>query len=190
MRTISQRNWEDPAFADPAWFCLRTGPKQEQRVFRQLQTEDGVEAFCPMVEYKKIRASGPVRVREAMFPHYLMARFHLLEQGRRLLGLNGVRGLVEFGGRPALLSPAIVEQLRSLTADGPVIEIPQEIQAGRTAHIWRGPYKGLEVLVTRFLPARDRVAILLEVLGTEREVEIKSDCLLPPADHPLTLRPK
>jgi hypothetical protein len=39
--------------------------------------------------------------------------------------------------------------------------------------------QGLRVLVTRVIPARQRVAILLELLGTAREVEIERDRVFP-----------
>jgi hypothetical protein len=35
------------------------------------------------------------------------------------------------------------------------------------------------VLVTRVIPARQRIAILLELLGSQREVEIERDRVLP-----------
>jgi len=48
-----------------------------------------------------------------------------------------------------------------------------------------GPFLGVRALVTRLLPARDRVAILLSLLGQEREVEVSAGALLPDVRHPL-----
>jgi transcriptional antiterminator RfaH len=179
------RDWEKPIYREPHWFCLRTGPKQELRVLRQVAVVEGVEAYCPLVAYRKLRAGHPLRVEEAMFPRYVFARFGLLEQGRFLLSLIGVKGLVEFGGKPAIVDEGIIQALRELTAGEPVIEVRQEISPGRRAVILQGAYAGLEVLVTRVLSAGERVAVLLEVLGAEREVEIQREALLPPAEHPL-----
>jgi len=39
--------------------------------------------------------------------------------------------------------------------------------------------RGLRALVTRVMPARQRVAILLELLGNTREVEIESERVFP-----------
>jgi transcriptional antiterminator RfaH len=173
-------DWENPLYREDHWFCLRTGSKQELRVLRQVAVVEGVEAYCPMVAYRKLRAGHPMRVEEAMFP-----RFGLLEQGRHLLSLSGVKGLVEFGGKPAMVDEGIIRALQELTAGEPVVEVRQEISPGRRAVILQGAYVGLEVLVTRVLSAGERVAVLLEVLGSEREVEIQREALLPPAEHPL-----
>jgi transcription antitermination factor NusG len=51
-----------------------------------------------------------------------------------------------------------------------------------------GVYAGVKAVVSRVLPARQRVAVLLEVLGMEREVEISTEALLPDASHPLSPR--
>ena len=45
---------------------------------------------------------------------------------------------------------------------------------------------GVKALVTRVLPARDRVAILLSLLGQEREIEVSSKAVLPDMRHPLS----
>lgn len=178
-------DWENPLYREAHWFCLRTGSKQELRVLRQVAVVQGVEVYCPLVGYRKLRAGHPIRVEEAMFPRYVFARFQLLEQGRHLLSLIGVKGLVEFGGKPAIVHEGIIRALRELTAGEPVVEVRQEISPGRRAVILQGAYSGLEVLVTRVLSAGERVAVLLEVLGSEREVEIQREALLPPAVHPL-----
>jgi len=48
-----------------------------------------------------------------------------------------------------------------------------------------GPFLGVRALVTRVLPARERVAILLNMLGQEREIEVSITAILPDARHPL-----
>lgn len=179
--------WDSPIYKDPHWFCVKTGPKQETRVLRQLVSLPEISAYCPRIAYKKLRASGPARVSEAMFPRYVFARFLLPEQVRGVLSLTGVRGLVQFGGRPSIVVPGIIEKLREITNDEPEVEVFQEVRPGMNVVIGHGPYRGLEVLVSRVLPAGERVAVLLEVLGAEREVEIQREALLPPIEHPLAV---
>ena len=48
-----------------------------------------------------------------------------------------------------------------------------------------GPFLGIRALVTRILPAQDRVAILLEMLGQQLEIEMSSAAVLPDMRHPL-----
>jgi transcriptional antiterminator RfaH len=69
--------------------------------------------------------------------------------------------------------------------DEETIVIETGIEVGEEVNLIAGPFKGLKAMVTKVMPARQRVAVLLEVLGMEREVEIAANDLLPDIDHPL-----
>jgi hypothetical protein len=43
-------------------------------------------------------------------------------------------------------------------------------------------------LVTQVLPAQERIKVLLEILGMEREVEVETSRVLPKISHPLAAR--
>jgi len=45
--------------------------------------------------------------------------------------------------------------------------------------------RGVRSVVTRVMPGRARVAILLEMLGMTREVEMEERMLLPEQRHPM-----
>jgi transcription antitermination factor NusG len=51
-----------------------------------------------------------------------------------------------------------------------------------------GPFKGLRAIVTRVMPAKERVAVLLDLLGTQREVEVTLNRVVPGTVHPLSGR--
>jgi transcription antitermination factor NusG len=51
-----------------------------------------------------------------------------------------------------------------------------------------GPFKGLRAVVTRVMPAKERVAVLLDLLGTQREVEVTIGRIVPGKVHPLSGR--
>jgi transcriptional antiterminator RfaH len=92
---------------------------------------------------------------------------------------------LSFGGRPCILDESIIADLRMHVADGETVEITSDIKEGEEVKIVEGPFLGVRALVTRILPARDRVAILLNLLGQEREVEVSSTSVLPDHRHPL-----
>ena len=78
-----------------------------------------------------------------------------------------------------------MEDLRRHVADGETVEIVSEIKEGEEVKVVEGPFLGVRALVTRVLPARERVAILLSMLGQEREIEVPASALLPDVRHPL-----
>ncbi len=170
---------------EPQWYCIKCRPRQEQVARRWLAKEGLVEVFCPLVRFERARASGKVRVTEAMFPGYLFGRFHFAELHRQVRAANGVSTIVSFGGEPAIVAPEIITELRAMVSSGELVEIPATIQPGEEVSVIEGPFCGIRAVVTQVLPARARVKVLLELLGIEREVEISESSVLPDFDHPL-----
>jgi len=84
-----------------------------------------------------------------------------------------------------VVEDSIVEDLRRHVADGETVEISAEIREGEEVKVVEGPFVGVKALVTRVLPARERVAILLSLLGQEREIEVSAKAVLPDMRHPL-----
>jgi transcription elongation factor/antiterminator RfaH len=172
--------------AEPRWYCVRVRPKQEAVTARMLRVEAGVEVFSPFIRFKRARRDGTMWVTEGMFPGYLFSHFAFAESHRHILSISGVSTIVRFGGRPAIVPDEIIAELRAHVTDQETVVIPQPVEAGTEVKIVEGAFKGVKAIVSRVLPARERVAVLLEVLGMEREVEIASDAVLPDAPHPLS----
>jgi transcription antitermination factor NusG len=99
-----------------------------------------------------------------------------------------VSTIVRFGGIPSVVPDEIVADLRASVVDQETIEIPTIIQVGEEVQLLEGPFTGLRALVTQVLPAQERIKVLLEILGMEREVEIESSRVLPKISHPLASR--
>jgi transcriptional antiterminator RfaH len=167
------------------WYCVKTRPKQEGIATRLLRSELGLEVFCPKIRFKRARSTGVAWVQEAMFPGYLFARFVYPQFYRRIAATSGVAKTLSFGGHPCILEDFLVEDLRRHVADGETVEIVSEIKEGEEVKVVEGPFLGVRALVTRVLPARERVAILLSMLGQEREIEVPASALLPNVRHPL-----
>jgi transcriptional antiterminator RfaH len=167
------------------WYCVRAKPKQEGVATRLLRQELGLEVFCPKIRFKRARSTGVAWVQEAMFPGYLFVRFVYPQLYRRIASISGVAKTLSFGGRPCVLDESIIADLRLYVADGEVVEITSDIKEGEEVKVIEGPFLGVRALVTRIMPARDRVAILLSILGQEREVEVSAGALLPDLHHPL-----
>jgi len=162
-----------PPVSAPRWYCVRTATKQEARAAEQLRRLDGVDVFCPRIRFQRATRRGKVWFVEALFPGYLFARFDAVVSQKLVQYTNGVRGLVVFGGRPA---PAPDEEIAALRAQlagtDETKTITVGIRAGERIQVAAGPFMGLSALVTQVLPARDRVRILLDMLGRAVEAEI------------------
>lgn len=167
------------------WFCLRTKRFCEHICGNTLQQELDLETFCPMIRYERARAGRKVWVSEALFPNYFFARFDFSDLGRRVLTVRGVRKVVSFGEIPHPVPEEVIHELRAAVNESGTIVVPAATRPGEMVRVLDGPFKGVRALVMRVMPARDRVAILLEILGTEREVEVPGSAVLPDIRHPL-----
>ena len=179
---------ELPAFPfshETLWYCVKTRPKQEGVATRLLRRELGLEVFCPKIRFKRARSTGVAWVNEAMFPGYIFVRFVYPELYRRIAATSGVARTLSFGGRPAVLNDSIITDLRRHVADEETIEITCEIKEGEEIKVIEGPFLGIRALVTRVLPSRERDAILLNLLGQVREIEVSAGAVLPDIRHPL-----
>ena len=170
---------------DPAWYCIKTRTRHELTAKRLLQHDFGIDVFCPLLKFDRARASGRVRVTEAMFPGYIFAKFGYADMHRQVAASNGVSAVVKFGGIPAVVDEGIVRELKLLMAGAEAVEIPSTVRVGEEVQVVEGPFKGIRAVVTQVMPARARVTVLLELLGMEREVEVNEQAVMQDLNHPL-----
>lgn len=173
---------------EPLWFCLKTQPKHEKLAARFLRAQAGLEVFCPVLRFQRVTVSGKKWFEEALFPGYIFARFPYRTHFRLVASSMGVAKIVSFGGEPAVVAGEVIAELRQFARDNEVVEIASEILPGDEVTVLDGPFKGLRAVVTRVMPAKDRVAVLLDLLGTQREVEVTVGRVVPGKVHPLSGR--
>ncbi len=165
-----------------AWFCLRTLPKQEHLAAAQLRQEAEIEVFLPRIRFKRLTRCGPAWVTEALFQNYLFARFDLLFSLRRVQAARGVRGVVHFGSRWPTVPEAAIQELQSAMAGQDLRVVEDTLQPGDTVQIADGAMHGLQAVVSRVMPARQRVAVLLDFLGRQTTVELDRSQLIVAAE--------
>jgi len=173
---------------EPLWFCLRTQPKHEKLAGQFLRSRIGLEVFSPLVRFQRATMSGKKWFEEALFPCYIFGRFPYFSHYRLVASAMGVTKIVGFGGQPSVVDDAVISELRKFVCDTEVIEISPNIEPGDEVTVLDGPFKGLRAVVTRVMPAKERVAVLLDLLGTQREVEVTAQRVVPGKVHPLSGR--
>jgi transcriptional antiterminator RfaH len=143
-----------------------------------LKKEPGVEIYLPRIRFKRSTRRGPVWFTEALFPSYLFARFDLAASLRKLRLVRGVSGIVHFGEHWPAIPDAVVEELRATVGADEVHVIHTELQPGETVEISGGAFHGLSAVVTRVMPSRQRVAVLLEFLGRQTMAEVAAEAVV------------
>lgn len=160
-----------------AWYCVRTQPKREAVAASQIAVRGG-EVFAPRIRFKRRTPRGKVWFEESLFPGYIFARFDWMML-RAVSGAVGVRGLVKFAGKCAVVPDAMIEMLRTETAGAAVVVIPDEpsVKKGDEAVVAEGALVGLRAVIKQVMPGGERVKVLLNMMGTAIEAEIPMDTL-------------
>ena len=160
------------------WFCLHAQPKHEHIAAAHLRQCDEIEVFLPRVRFKRATRQGAAWVTEALFPGYFFARFDWLASLRRVRHARGVRTVVHFGERWPTIPDGVIEELRRTIGENELRTLSTELATGDTVQIAEGTLCGLRAVVTRVMPGRERVAVLMEFLGRQTAVEVPARFLI------------
>ena len=172
MTLPRSENSANPDAREPQWYCLRSQPKHEHIAAAHLRQAPGLEVFCPRVRIQRRTQRGLKWFVEAMFPNYLFARFDLTASQTLVRYSPGISGLVRFGRHIEPVPAASIRELTEFLGGEDIKTLSFEIAEGDEVAIVAGPLTGQEGVVTKLLPARERVRVLLEFLGNTREVEL------------------
>jgi transcriptional antiterminator RfaH len=154
------------------WYVLRSKPHKENQVYARLQIS-GIETYYPCIKVKPVNPRcSTIR---PYFPGYMFvyAALEFINSGT-LQWLPGTVGLLRFGDMLATVPDGFIKQLRQridyinqtggLTLDG--------LKPGDRVQITGGPFAGFEAIFDTRLGGRDRVRVLLDLLGRLVNAEI------------------
>jgi transcriptional antiterminator RfaH len=151
------------------WYALHTKPRKEHQVDALLRGR-GIETYLPTVRRKVQRRDRPARV--VYFPCYLFAYLDFdVVPLSSIAWMPGVRRIVGHGDQPAVVADQVVELLRERL--GGIEEVGyRRLRQGDRVRIRSGPLRDLEAVFDQPLSPRERVRVLLNVLGRMTPVEI------------------
>jgi transcriptional antiterminator RfaH len=149
-----------------AWVsALVTKPHKEQLIWHQIQGL-GLDTFYPHLRVNPVNPRA--RKVKPYFPGYVLVSADL-----DVTGLNTFQymphaiGVVCFGGEPGVIPNAVVEglkrhiaELRSSDADP-----ASKFQRGDQVRIHEGPLEGFQAIFDYRLSGKQRVKVLLEMIG-------------------------
>jgi transcriptional antiterminator RfaH len=172
------------------WFCLKSQPNHEHIAAAHLRQNSAVEVFLPRVRFKRATRQGTVWVTEALFPGYLFARFDWQASLRLVQHSRGVRGVVHFGERWPAIPETIIRELQQAIGTNGLRTIPENFIPGDEVEITEGAMRGLRAVVTRVLPGRERIAVLMEFLGRQTMIELPRHFLIKEGDERAAVQPR
>jgi len=168
--------WTDQG--DPAWYCIRTHLKHEHIAAAHLQRICDVEAFNPQLRILRSTRRGRRWSTESLFPNYVFARFHLEAMLEKVRYTPAVKFVVRFGDQVPAIPDLVIEDLRQELEAMNSEVLTDTPLAGEEVEIAAGAFVGTKALVASVLPGKERVRILLDVMGRAVPVELSLDRVL------------
>ena len=157
----------------PYWAAARLQPHREALALNFLKLR-GFETYFPRIRERRVVRGQRVLATPPLFPGYAFVAIELQWHGARWS--PGILSLVMDGERPARVPDADIASLRARERSGFVV-LPKQPSPSLSPHsgdrlrVCSGPFSGCLGLCAG-MAARDRVLVLLKMLGSRREVAL------------------
>lgn len=113
-----------------------------------------------------------------LFPQYLFCRFDLMTHFRAVRYARDVIDVLSFGASPAVVSDVLIDDLKVWAAQAPEANGSRPTYfSGEQVQVSKGPMRGLEAIILEQSDDRDRVSVLLSILGCGAKLRIDCDQL-------------
>ena len=163
---------------EPVWFCIRTNLKHEHIAAAHLRQIPGVEVFNPQLRLLRSTRRGRRWSTESLFPNYVFARCVLECSLERITYTPAVKVVLRFGDRVPVIPDAVIEDLRQGVAELSAKVLTDAPVEGEEVEVAVGAFVGMTGMVTCVLPGKQRVRILLDVLGRSVPTELSLNFVL------------
>jgi len=157
-----------------AWYVAKTKARKEWLVEAYLKEKLGVEVFLPIIRHPAGKKAGW----EPLFPTYLFC--FIDPQSADWPAIRWAHGVSYFLGAGPELVPVSDELIAHLKQRVPWWNeggYAPRFASGEQVVVSSGPFSGLEAIFQRYVPARQRCQVLIEVLGQLAKVEVPAEVL-------------
>lgn len=159
-----------------SWFVVQTQVNAEAKAARNL-LQQGFEIYLPRYLKARSHARKIDKVAAPLFPRYLFVRMGMATQRwRSIQSTFGVASLVFNGSEPAPVPPQVLGALKAREDEGGYIKLDQRPRfvPGDKVRVIAGAFAENLALFDG-LADRDRIVILIDMLGQKVCVSIEAD---------------
>jgi transcriptional antiterminator RfaH len=156
------------------WACAQLQPSRERLALHCL-TLAGYSTYLPRLRQHRVSRGRRLETTPALFPGYAFVRIELQWHAARWA--PGVTRIVLDGAAPAKVPDAVIDEIRSRERGG-LVELPPRLRRGDRVRILKGPFADHVGLYAGMKP-RERVEVLLAILGGAQRVTLAADAVEP-----------
>lgn len=150
---------------------VQTKPKKEAEAFRNLCGQ-GLQCLFPKVcDYRSWNGRS-VTIEKPLFPNYLLVNLIPAQYYYKIKWTKGVARFVGWGDMPATIAEDAVEIIRNSMDEQGRVRVGLDVKPGEEVRIKSGPLKDFIGIFDGTVSRRDRVRILLQLVGSQINVNI------------------
>lgn len=160
------------------WYAVQTKARSENLAQMHLNRQ-GYVTHLPLLRNARHRRGRWCSTIEPLFPGYLFVQLDMATQNSApIRSTRGVVGLVRFGNEMRPMPRRLMQSLLDAQLEQVAIDPSDLFSEGDRVILVDGPMKGLAAIV-QAKQGRDRVLLLLDLLGRENRVVVSPHQLAP-----------
>ncbi|MBM4333682.1 MAG: hypothetical protein FJ117_21120 [Deltaproteobacteria bacterium] len=153
------------------WYVIQTKPKKEEEASSYLALK-GLEIFNPLLETFIERNGRMNRTLKPLFPNYIFGKFDLMEKYALVKWGRGVKKILGFEGFPSPIAEEVVFQIKDRTDSNGIVKKKKGFAPKDPVRITSGPLRDLTGIFEEWVPEKERVRILLNLIGYQPRIDI------------------
>ena len=147
------------------WLVATYKINEIKKLERNLSNQN-FDYYLPKIKVKKLNLS----LDEVLFPGYVFINIRL-EDYSLIKYTKGIKKVLKFGNSIPRLTNNEIKSIQSIEKLSSKKPISPEINIDQDALVLEGPFKGTLVKICS-LPSKDRIEVLLNILGSSRRISI------------------
>jgi transcription antitermination factor NusG len=156
-------------FAVPYWAAAQLQPQRERLALHCLAGA-GYTVYLPRLRQHRVSHGRKIVTTPPLFPGYAFVLIELQWHAARWA--PGVAKIVLDGAAPARVPDQVIAEIRSRERNG-LVELAPRFKRGDPVKILSGPFRE-QLALYDGMPARERVAVLLALFGSERRLTLRA----------------
>jgi transcriptional antiterminator RfaH len=157
--------------ANKFWYVVRTKAGDEHRANRNLLSQT-IETFLPLFRDYCYHHGKMTPKIKPLFPNYFFANFDPELYYDKVRWTRGVGLILRNREGPIPISAKVVQTILDRIGRDNLVELEDQIKTGDFVQITSGPLKDLIGIFEKRMSGKDRVTILLNLIGVDVPVQI------------------
>jgi transcriptional antiterminator RfaH len=154
-----------------SWYVIQTKPKKEKEAESYLSIK-GLKIFSPLIESFAQRRGRFSKEIKPLFPNYIFGNFDPIADYTLVKYGKGVNKIVSFGTDPTPISEVVVEGIMNRIDPTGIVRLKVDLRANDPVRVKSGPFRDFLGIFEKWLPEKERVRILLNLIGYQPQIEL------------------